>query len=96
MRFRSRSKCSASAGGGAETEPERDALIAAVRNVAAAGVVPVIAAGNDRDDYGLGTVGSPGSAPDSIAVAAVSNTTTSRRRRGSRHPARPPSSSGSR
>jgi subtilisin family serine protease len=61
-------------GGGAETEPARDALIAAVHNVAAAGIVPVVAAGNDRDDYGLGTVGSPGSAPDAIAVAAVSNT----------------------
>jgi subtilisin family serine protease len=61
-------------GGGAETDPANDALIAAVRNVAAAGVVPVIAAGNDRDDYGLGTVGSPGTAPDAISVAAVSNT----------------------
>jgi subtilisin family serine protease len=61
-------------GGGAETEPARDALIEAVHNVAAAGVVPVIAAGNDRDDYGLGTVGSPASAPDAISVAAVSNT----------------------
>ena len=49
-------------------------LIDAVDNVAAAGVVPVIAAGNDRDDYGLGSVGSPGTAPDAIAVAAVSNT----------------------
>ncbi len=61
-------------GGGAETDPANDALIAAVRNVAAAGVVPVIAAGNDRDDYGLGTVGSPGTAPEAISVAAVSNT----------------------
>jgi minor extracellular serine protease Vpr len=61
-------------GGGAETDPANDALIAAVGNVAAAGVVPVIAAGNDRDDYGLGSVGSPGTAPDAISVAAVSNT----------------------
>ena len=38
-----------------------------------AGVVPVIAAGNDRDDFGLGTAGSPGTAPDAISVAAVSN-----------------------
>src|SRR6266511_4137767 len=45
-----------------------------VRNVAAAGVVPVIAAGNDRDDLGLGTVGSPGTAPAGIAVAASANT----------------------
>ena len=61
-------------GGGAETDPVNDALIDAVANVAAAGVVPVIAAGNDRDDYGLGSVGSPGTAPDAISVAAVSNT----------------------
>jgi minor extracellular serine protease Vpr len=61
-------------GGGPATEPSRDALLEAVHNVVAAGVVPVIAAGNDRDSYGLGTVGSPGNAPDAITVAAVSNT----------------------
>lgn len=61
-------------GGGPEVEPSNDALIAAVHAVAAAGVVPVIAAGNDRDDFGDGTVGSPGTAPDAITVAAVSNT----------------------
>ena len=33
----------------------------------------MIAAGNDRDDYGLGTAGSPGTAPDAILVAAFSN-----------------------
>ncbi|MBV8256431.1 MAG: S8 family serine peptidase [Actinobacteria bacterium] len=60
-------------GGGSETDPANDALIAAVHNVVAAGVVPVIAAGNDRDDLGNGTVGSPGTAPDAITVAAVSN-----------------------
>jgi subtilisin family serine protease len=61
-------------GGGAQVEPGNDALIPAVHAVAAAGVVPVIAAGNDRDDFGVGSVGSPGTAPDAIAVAAVSNT----------------------
>ncbi|MDX6407956.1 MAG: minor extracellular serine protease Vpr [Gaiellaceae bacterium] len=61
-------------GGGAETEPANDAMIDVIRNVAAAGVVPVISAGNDRDQYGMGTVGSPGSAPEAITVAAVSNT----------------------
>src|SRR5262249_50991467 len=61
-------------GGGPATEPSNDALLDAVHNVAAAGVVPVIAAGNDRDSYGLGTVGTPGTAPDAITVAAVSNT----------------------
>src|SRR5205085_4969312 len=50
-------------GGGPETDPANDAMIEAVRNVAAAGVVPVIAAGNDRDDFGLGSTGSPGTAP---------------------------------
>ncbi|MDX6512295.1 MAG: minor extracellular serine protease Vpr [Gaiellaceae bacterium] len=60
-------------GGGPQTDPVNDAMIETVRNVAAAGVVPVISAGNDRDDFGLGTVGSPGSAPDAISVAAVSN-----------------------
>ena len=61
-------------GGGAETEPANDAMIEVVHNVAAAGVVSVISAGNDRDDFGLGSVGSPGTAPDAITVAAVSNT----------------------
>jgi subtilisin family serine protease len=60
-------------GGGPQTDPNTDALVEAVRNVAAAGVVPVISAGNDRDDYGFGTAGSPGTAPDAIAVAALSN-----------------------
>jgi minor extracellular serine protease Vpr len=61
-------------GGGAETDPANDAMIEVIHNVAAAGVVPVIAAGNDREDFGLGTVGSPGTAPDAVTVAAVSNT----------------------
>ncbi len=60
-------------GGGPMNDPENDALVEAVHNVAAAGVVPVISAGNDRDDFGLGSVGSPGTAPDAISVAAVSN-----------------------
>src|SRR4051812_36513876 len=60
-------------GGGPQAEPLNDVLIAAVDNVAAAGVVPVIAAGNDRDDFGFGTAGSPSTAPDAISVAAVSN-----------------------
>ena len=60
-------------GGGPQTDPLSDALVEAVRNVANAGVVPVISAGNDRDDYGVGSAGSPGSAPDAISVAALSN-----------------------
>ena len=61
-------------GGGAQTDPANDAMNETVRNVVNAGVVPVIAAGNDRDDFGNGSAGSPGTAPDAIAVAAVSNT----------------------
>lgn len=61
-------------GGGAETEPANDAMIEVIHNVSQAGVVPVISAGNDRDDFGMGSVGSPGTAPDAITVAAVSNT----------------------
>lgn len=60
-------------GGGAESEPLNDIMIPVIANVAAAGVVPVIAAGNDRDDFGFGTTGSPGTAPAAISVAAVSN-----------------------
>jgi minor extracellular serine protease Vpr len=60
-------------GGGPQIDAVNDALIEAVENVAAAGVVPVISAGNDRDDFGMGTAGSPGTAPEAISVAAVSN-----------------------
>jgi minor extracellular serine protease Vpr len=60
-------------GGGPQTDPVNDAMFETIHNVTLAGVVPVIAAGNDREDYGLGTAGSPGVAPDAIAVAATSN-----------------------
>ena len=60
-------------GGGPQTDPLSDALVEAVRNVSAAGVVPVISAGNDRDEYGLGSAGSPGTAADAVSVAALSN-----------------------
>ena len=60
-------------GGGPESEPRTDAMIETVRNTAAAGVIPVISAGNDRDDFGLGTAGSPGTAPAAITVAAATN-----------------------
>ena len=61
-------------GGGPQIDPANDALVEAVHDLAAAGVVTVIAAGNDRDEFGLGSAGSPGTAPDAISVAAVSNT----------------------
>jgi subtilisin family serine protease len=60
-------------GGGPEIDPSSDALVDALDNVAAAGVVPVISAGNDRDNFGLGSVGSPSNAPAAISVAAASN-----------------------
>src|SRR3954454_11447173 len=60
-------------GGGPQTDPVNDAMFETIHNTVLAGVVPVIAAGNDREDFGLGTAGSPGVAPDSIAVAATSN-----------------------
>ena len=50
-------------GGGPQTDPANDAMYVAVHNTVLAGVVPVIAAGNDREDFGLGTTGSPGTAP---------------------------------
>jgi subtilisin family serine protease len=60
-------------GGGPQTDPVNDAMFETVHNTSLAGVVPVIAAGNDREDFGFGTAGSPGVAPDAIAVAATSN-----------------------
>jgi subtilisin family serine protease len=54
-----------------EVEPSRDLVVQAIEGAAAAGVVPVIAAGNDFDEFGYGTVSSPGNAPDAITVAAV-------------------------
>ncbi len=61
-------------GGGPQIDPADDALVEAIHDTVAAGVVTVIAAGNDRDDFGNGSAGSPGTAPDAIAVAATSNT----------------------
>ena len=54
-------------------DPARDPMVRVVNNVVNAGVVPVISAGNDRELFGLGTVGSPSTAPDAISVAATAN-----------------------
>src|SRR5581483_5498761 len=54
-----------------EVEPSRDLVVKAIEGAAAAGVVPVVAAGNDLDDFGYGSISSPGSAPDAITVGAV-------------------------
>jgi minor extracellular serine protease Vpr len=61
-------------GGAAELEPASDVIMESVRGTTAAGVVVVISAGNDRAEFGLGSVGTPGTAPEAISVAAVSNT----------------------
>jgi subtilisin family serine protease len=53
-----------------EVEPTRDLVVKAIDGAAAAGVVPVVAAGNDFDDFGYGSVSSPGSAQGAITVAA--------------------------
>ena len=55
-----------------EIEPSRDIVVQALAAAARAGVVSVVAAGNDFGDFGRGSVGSPGSAPEAITVGAVS------------------------
>jgi len=57
-----------------EITPARDIVVQAIDAAAAAGVVPVIAAGNDYDAVGPGSVGSPGSAPEAITAAAATKT----------------------
>jgi subtilisin family serine protease len=58
-----------------EIEPSRDIVVKALEAAARAGVVPVVSAGNDFDQFGRGSVGSPAAAPSAITVGAV---TTSR------------------
>jgi subtilase family protein len=55
-----------------EITPSRDVVVQAMNAAAAAGVVPVIAAGNDFDVLGEGSVSSPANAAGAIAVAAAS------------------------
>ncbi len=61
-------------GGSPAIDPRSDAMIETVANVTRAGVVVVASAGNDRDDFGFGSTGSPSTAPEAIGVAATSNT----------------------
>ena len=58
-------------GGGPQADPRTDGLMEAVTNVVRAGVVPIVSAGNDRDFFGLGTAGSPATAPEAISVGSV-------------------------
>jgi subtilisin family serine protease len=58
-------------GGEPEIEPTRDIVALALDAAAAAGVVPVVAAGNDYNDLGAGSVSSPANSAGAIAVGAV-------------------------
>ncbi len=58
-------------GGEPEIEPSRDIVARALDAAAAAGVVSVVAAGNDYNDFGAGSVSSPANAEAAIAVGAV-------------------------
>ena len=57
--------------GEAETEPSRDPIALALDGAAAAGVIPVVAAGNDYGEFGAGSLTSPGSSALAITVGAV-------------------------
>jgi subtilisin family serine protease len=57
-----------------EIEPSRDIVALALDAAAAAGVVPVVAAGNDYDDFGAGSLASPGTSATAITVGAVTTT----------------------
>ena len=54
-----------------EIAPARDLVVQAINAAADAGVVPAIAAGNDYDAFGRGSLASPGSAEKAITAAAV-------------------------
>jgi hypothetical protein len=58
--------------GEAEVEPTRDLVARALDGAAAAGVIPVTAAGNDFEELGNGSLTSPGSSERAITVAAES------------------------
>jgi minor extracellular serine protease Vpr len=54
-----------------EVEPSRDIVARALDGAADAGVVPVVAAGNDFYEYGRGSVSSPATSAKAITVGAV-------------------------
>ena len=66
-------------GGEPEIEPSRDIVALALDAAAAAGVVPVVAAGNDYNDMGAGSVSSPANSAAAISVAAAQITGSDRR-----------------
>ena len=59
-----------------EVEPSRDIVVHAIDAAAKAGVVPVIAAGNDFNQFGYGSISSPANAPAAITVAATTASDT--------------------
>ena len=56
-----------------EIEPSRDIVARALDAAAVAGVVPVVAAGNDFEEFGGGSLISPGTSERAITVAAVTS-----------------------
>jgi hypothetical protein len=54
-----------------EIEPSRDVVALALDAAAAAGIVPVVAAGNDYASVGAGSISSPANAASAITVGAV-------------------------
>jgi subtilisin family serine protease len=56
-----------------EIEPSRDIVVKAIDAAADAGVVTAVAAGNDFDSRGRGSVGSPANSSKAITVAASTN-----------------------
>ena len=67
-------------GGEPEIEPSRDIVALALDAAAAAGVVPVVAAGNDYNDLGAGSVSSPANsrARSASAQSTISGSPTTR------------------
>ena len=82
--------------GEAEIEPGRDIVAAALDAAAAAGVVPVVAAGNSFGDLGAGSITSPGTSVRAISVAAESEFGRDDRELlvGRPHPTLPPDEAG--
>ncbi|HEY3205543.1 MAG TPA: S8 family serine peptidase [Gaiellaceae bacterium] len=54
-----------------EIDVDRDIVVKALNAAAAKGVVPVVAAGNDFDEFGFGSISSPGNTTRAITAAAV-------------------------
>jgi subtilisin family serine protease len=57
-----------------EIEPSKDVVALALDAASDAGVVPVVAAGNDFDGFGRGSLASPGTSEKAITVGAVTTT----------------------